>query len=635
MGMGAGEARLSIDCGSARTVAVLAWADGSSSVLSFDGAPYLSSAVFVAVDGQVWTGQRAWQAAGEQPSRVIPSPRRPADDDLTVGGTRVDALEVAAAPLRRVAAEAEQAAGGPVRDVRLVVPAGWGPRRRTWMRQVAHRAGLPRPRLVEAPVAVAEHVLATGVQWPVGSFLVVCDIGAGAEVTVLRRGPAGGEVLATLADPAAGGAAIDRALAVALTGEREAAFEGAGDWAVGQSVRAAKEALTVHPAVTVPLPDRPPVVVNSAMLEGAAGPVLQRVGQLTCEAIAAAELTAADLAGVYCVGGSASLPQVAAVIAAQTGVTATIVDEPGLASARGAADAGAVGSATAGVVEVPVPPVRRAVAIAVPGFASLALIGQCILTADRHNVLSVYYWVSVNWGEFAMAGVCALLACLAAGTVLGSLIAARSPTPGTRTEGGRVSVGILAAVSVGAAIAGLYALVASQYFGLPVGRFLGWALWPIAPTIVLAVVMAVVAARQWRVPHGGWSALLVTPSGSVVAAALGMVLIQYSLTAERWPDRVLWIDIAGRVGGLLLGVGVVMALVAPLMFRLILSAPVAVITAAIVSGQAVGVLAVIYAIAVAVWWAARLWTRIISPTPPTPRGMAAAQLHGSPLGGGG
>ncbi|WP_433652888.1 hypothetical protein ACQP2C_11970 [Micromonospora zamorensis] len=113
--MRAGEGRLSIDCGSARTVAVLAWADGSAP-LSFDGAPHLPSAVYVAADGQVWTGQRAWQAAGEQPSRFIPNPRRPVDDDLTVDSTRVDALDLAAAPLRRVAAEAERTAGQPVRD---------------------------------------------------------------------------------------------------------------------------------------------------------------------------------------------------------------------------------------------------------------------------------------------------------------------------------------------------------------------------------------------------------------------------------------------------------------------------------------------------------------------------------------
>ncbi|MFC3504089.1 Hsp70 family protein [Micromonospora krabiensis] len=622
----------------------MAWADGSASALPFDGAPYLPSAVYVAGGGQVWTGQQARQGAGEQSGTLVPSPRRPADDDLTVDGMRVDALDLAAAPLRRVAAEAERVVGEPVLDVRVVVPAGWGPRRRTWMRQVAHRAGLPQPRLVEAPVAVAEYLLATGVRWPVGSFVVVCDVGAGAEVTVLRRGPAGFEVLATLADPAAGGTAVDHALAVAITGEQDVPG-GGGDWSVLQSVRAAKEALAVHPAVTVPLPGRPPVVVNSAMFEDAARPVARRVAELTGEAIAAAELTAADLAGVYCVGGSASMPQLATAIAEQTGVTPTVVSEPGLAAARGAADAGAAGAGaagagaagavTSGVVEVAVPPVRRAVTIAVPGFASLALIWQCLMTAEQHSALTVHYWVSVNWGELTMAAVFALLACLAAGTVLGALIAARSPTPGTRTEGGRVSVGILAAVSLGAAIAGLYGVVASQYLGQPVGRFLSWALWPIAPIVVMAVAMAVVAARQWRAPHGGWSALLAAPTGSVVAAALGMGLIQYSLTADRWPDLVLWIDIAGRVGGLLLGVGVAMAVVGPLMFRIILAAPLAVIAAAIVSSRAAGVLAVIYAIAVAMWWAARLWTRILRPVQPLHDGAPAVLPIGVPPGGGG
>lgn len=147
--------------------------------------------------------------------------------------------------------------------------------------------------------------------------------------------------------------------------------------------------------------------------------------------------------------------------------------------------------------------------------------------------------------------------------------------------------------------------------------------------------MAVVAARQWRAPHGGWSALLAAPTGSVVTATLGMGLVQYSLTAERWPELLLWIDVAGRVGGLLLGVGVVMALVAPLMFRLILAAPLAVITAAIVSDQAAGILGVTYAVAVAVWWAARLWTRIIRPAPHRPAEQPPAMIPaGIPTAGG-
>ncbi|MEW2427784.1 Hsp70 family protein [Micromonospora sp. NPDC047644] len=573
--------------------------------------------------------------AARQPSAFIPGPRHPVED-ATAGDAGGDALEVAASPLRRVAAEAERVVGQPVRDVRVVVPAEWGPRRRTWMRQVAHRAGLPQPRLVEAPVAVGEYLLTTGVQVPVGAFLVICDVGAGAEVTVLRRGPAGFEVLATLADAAAGGTAVDHALADALIGASTGEGQGALRASVAHSVRVAKEALVSHPAVTVPLPDRPPVVANSAMLDEAVRPVAWRVAQLTQETVAAAELTVGDLAGIYCVGGSAQLPHLAAAIAEQTGAAPVVVPEPALVAARGAADVGAVDTATVERVEVPVPPVRRAAAIAVPGFASLALIWQCLLTAEEHGVLGVYYSVSVNWGEFTMAAVMALLACLAAGTVLGSLIAARSPTPGTRTEGGRVSVGILAAVSLGAAIAGLYAVVTSQYFGMPVGPYLKWALWPIAPVSVMAVAMAVVAARQWRSPHGGWSALLAAPTGSIVAATLGMGLIQYSLTADRWPDRILWIDIAGRVGGLLLGVAVVMAVVTPLMFRLILAAPLAVIFAAIVNRRAAGMLGVIYAIAVATWWATRLWSRVLRPAPPTPTAPPTGPVRAdvSPGGGG-
>ncbi|MFJ6167255.1 Hsp70 family protein [Micromonospora orduensis] len=574
------------------------------------------------------------QAAGH-PAAFIPGPRRPVED-ATAGDAGGDALEVAASPLRRVAAEAERVVGQPVRDVRVVVPAGWGPRRRTWMRQVAHRAGLPQPRLVEAPVAVAEYLLTTGVQVPVGAFLVVCDVGAGAEVTVLRRGPAGFEVLATLADATVGGTAVDHALADALIGPSTGDGQGASRASVGDSVRVAKEALVIYPAVTVPLPDRPPVIANSAMLDEAVRPVAWRIAQLTQETIAAAELTVGDLAGIYCVGGSAQLPHLAAAIAEHTGTAPVLVPEPWLVAARGAADVGAVDTGTVERVQVPVPPVRRAAAIAVPGFASLALIWQCLLTAEEHGVLGVYYSVSVNWGEFTMAAVMALLACLAAGTVLGSLIAARSPTPGTRTEGGRVSVGILAAVSLGAAIAGLYAVVTSQYFGMPVGPYLKWALWPIAPVSVMAVAMAVVAARQWRSPHGGWSALLAAPTGSIVAATLGMGLIQYSLTADRWPARILWIDIAGRVGGFLLGVAVVMAVVTPLMFRLILAAPVSVICAAIVSRRAAGMLGVIYAIAVATWWATRLWSRVLRPAPPTPTAPPTGRLRAdmSPGGGG-
>ncbi|MFI2663415.1 Hsp70 family protein [Micromonospora carbonacea] len=602
-----GQARLAIDYGSASTVAVLAWPDGRWTPVTVDGVPAMPSAVWVAEDTSVWTGQQAWQAAAHQPHRFVPAPQRLAEQSIDIDGLQVEATDLVAATLRRIAEHAGQLVGGPIEDVRLVVPAGWGPRRRTWMRHAAHRAGLGQPRLVEAPVAVAEHLLATGTQAPVGAYLMVVDVGGGAEATVLRRGPAGFEVLATLADPAAGGDAIDHALATALAGQGDG-----GGWAWAASVRTAKEALAQHAAITVPQPAGTAVVATSVMLEQAARPVLQRVGQLAVDAVIAAELTPADLAGVYLVGGTARLPAAAAVIAERTGLTPRAVEDPMLTAARGAADANTniVTVGGGGGPEPEVPPARRVLPVAVAGFASLAMISQMLLTIDWRGVYP-NEWALPSWGQLAMASVFAVIACLSAGTLLGALAAAHSAEHATRSPGGTVSLGILSAVSLGMGLASLYAVVAAQYLGMPVGPFLRWALLPVTPIVGLALVAAILAALQWRTPSGGWSALLSFPTGSVLAAAIGMGLVQYSMTADRWPDMVLFIEVAGRVGGLLIGIGAVMALIRPWLLRLVIGAPLAVITAAITSYRMLGVLAGIYATAVAMWWVYRLWTRLV------------------------
>ncbi|MEU7617247.1 Hsp70 family protein [Micromonospora rifamycinica] len=606
-----GQARLAINYGATSTVAVLAWPDGRWVPVAVDGNPVMPSAVWVAEDAGVWTGQQAWQAAARQPHRFVAAPQRLAEQTLTVDGRQIEVTMLVAATLRRVAEQAGQVAGGPVEDVRLVVPAGWGPRRRTWMRHAAHRAGLGQPHLVEAPVAVADHSVASGAQVPVGAYLAVVDIGGGAEVTVLRRGPSGFEVLATLADPDAGGDAIDRALATSLAGEAE------GGWAWVASVRAAKEALTQHTAITVPQPDGTAVVATTMALEQAARPVLDRVGQLTCEAVAAAELTPADLTSVYLVGGTARLPQAAMVITERTGLIPQVALDPTLAAAHGAVGASptAPGGGDSGGQE-PVPLVRRVLGIAVPGFASLVMITQMLITVTRGGVYPLD-WAGPAWGLLAMAAVFAVIACLSAGTILGSLAAAHTPGPATQSSAGTVSIGILSAIFLGGAIASLYAVVAAQYLKMPVGPFLRWTLYPIAPIVVLALIAAVVAARQRRTPPGGWSALLAFPTSSVFIAAIGIGLVQYSNTAARWPDMLVWIDLAGRVGGLLLGVGTIMALVRPWTLRLVLGAPLAVVTAAITAPRITGTLAGIYATAVAGWWVYRLWTRLVR-VPATP-----------------
>jgi hypothetical protein len=232
----------------------------------------------------------------------------------------------------------------------------------------------------------------------------------------------------------------------------------------------------------------------------------------------------------------------------------------------------------------------------------------------------MYRQAWLNWGELAMAAVFAMIASLGAGTVLASALAAR-PTTTPVSPGSQIGTGILASASLAVAVAGMYAVIGSLYISQPVNGYLRWALLPVAPVAAAATVMALVAARQWRIPQGGWSRLLAFPTGSVVTAGLGMLLIQYSVTADRSPDMVLWIDIAGRVGGALLGVGTVMAVVSQPVLRLILGAPLAVIAAALVSWPATGMLGAIYAVAVAVWWLRQLWTRLLRPhTPARPAG---------------
>ncbi|WP_307937190.1 Hsp70 family protein [Salinispora arenicola] len=133
------------------------------------------------------------------------------------------------------------------------------------------------------------------------------------------------------------------------------AADGAAPWVTTESARVAKESLLSYPAVTVPLADQPPVIANRAMLDEAVRPVVRRVADLTQQTIAAAELSARDLAGMYCAGGSARLPRLGEAIAEHTGITPAVVAEPQFVAAFGAAKAGSAGHGVGVAVDVPVP----------------------------------------------------------------------------------------------------------------------------------------------------------------------------------------------------------------------------------------------------------------------------------------
>ncbi|MEV4535208.1 hypothetical protein AB0J82_15390 [Asanoa sp. NPDC049518] len=157
-------------------------------------------------------GQQAWRAGlSGDGGGFVADPLRLGRGQATVGGVEVEVAELVSATLRLVVEAAHGT--GTVGDVRLVVPLGWGPRRRTWLRQAANRAGPREASLVDAPVAAVELLVSAGqLQARVGDYLLVVDLGAGCDAAMLRRTPAGFETISALDDPDTGGRTLERLL---------------------------------------------------------------------------------------------------------------------------------------------------------------------------------------------------------------------------------------------------------------------------------------------------------------------------------------------------------------------------------------------------------------------------------------
>ena len=582
---------------------------------------WLSSAVHVAADGQVVAGQRAWVVAAVSPDGFEPSPMRYAGEDwLALAGTGMAPVDLVAATLREVAEEAHRVVGRWVDDVRLVVPAAWGPRRSGWLRQAARRAGFGDVTLVPAPVAVAQHVAATGAQLPVGSYLAVCDLGGGIEVSVLRRGPNGFELLSYPSSPedqAAGGTQIDELLAARLNGHRPdvADVVDGGRWQRLAAVRAAKEAASVYPTVTV---GDPPTVWTAGQVQEVARPVLERAARLTVEAIARADLVPDQLAGVFLAGGGASMPLAARVVGEAVGREPQVVVEPGVAAVRGAAQVTGPqgGGGPVGQGGPPLPPLRRALAVVVPGLTSLALLAvflQVKKRAEPYNWFHLYkipewggpgfYTRNPTWGALAMASTFILIAFLSAAALIASALPyALGPHAPKSSDGRQMGTGLLVAAGLGTAVAAVYAIGTSLYFEAPNGPLLRWAIAPIVPLLVVVVAVAALAARWERHPVEGWHDWLGFPVSSVLAAAVGIVLVDYAVNNVQE-----WAGLLGRLGGLLIGVGAALAVARPLLLRLLLAGPIGLAMAAITHFSTARVLAVIYIVAVTLWWVQRLW----------------------------
>ncbi|GAA2712951.1 hypothetical protein Apa02nite_091360 [Actinoplanes palleronii] len=606
-----GAPRLAIDYGTACTRAVVVVPGQSWQPLMIDGSAEPSSAAHVDAHGQITVGSAAWRLAAVDPDGFVGAPLAEGAGTVSRHGREVEVCDLVTATLLLVSAEAIRLLGAVPADVRMTVPAGWGPRRRTWLRRAAHQAGLGLPQLVEAPVAAAGQRLLDGAQLQVGAFVLVCDVGATTEATVLRRGPRGFEVLSTLHAADAGGQAIDGLLAQALVAAVPVP-DGTPSWPVLASMRAGKEAVSVQPAVTVPLPEpQPAVILNAAMVESAALPVLHRVADLASAAVVAAELTPADLAAIYVVGAAAAMPAVGPTLEQRLGVPVQVVPMPAATALLGAVEAaGTLDGSADTVQQEPLPPLRRVLGLLLPGVLSLALFAHTLYSAVFSGSRLLHerpWWVMAHWGELATGCVLALVVGVSAGPWFGAALARDQRLHDRWNANGQLAAGLLTGVALGGIVAALYGASAALYFLYPFGIPLRWTLLPILPAAVLVIAVAWQIRHRRDRPPGGWEAFLAIPLAPVLMMGAGM-LVASQLRFLAYPAWMgVYIHLGSRTGIALVGVGIAVLLARVAVLRLI---------GAIALGTAGFLLSdwrldngvgVAVAVAVAGWWAQRLW----------------------------
>jgi len=336
---------LVIDYGTASTVAMLQQPDGAVRPVAVDGTPLLPSAVCLGRDGNLVTGRDAMRNAQFDSRQFAVYPKRHLDDELlSLGGPTVAVSALVGATLGRIRHEAVRMLGTPVDRVALTVPANWAEPRRRVLHDAALAAGLAVPDLISRPIAAATYFTALlGHAVDDGRHVVTYHLGAGSfEVAVLRRAGDGFEILAVRGDDT-GGLDLDAQVADRFAASVIAfpARERSGEprdnrewWMLLDSARTVREMLSTRDIVE-PISDGAPPVTRGA-LENLATPLVTRTANLTHEAVGAAGVRLADVAGWFMTGGVTATPLVSRSLRDIAGRPPVALRQPRQAAVEGA-----------------------------------------------------------------------------------------------------------------------------------------------------------------------------------------------------------------------------------------------------------------------------------------------------------
>src|SRR5947208_2815877 len=310
-------------------------------------------------------GRDAERHARVDPSRFEPNPKRRIDDGAVfLGDQELPVPRVFAAVLGAVAAEARRQLGGAPEQVRLTHPARWGEQRRRLLTEAARQAGLGNPQMIAEPVAAASYftaILRAAV--PVGRSLAIYDLGGGTfDATVVRRTPAGFQVLSEEGLADVGGLDFDHAIVEHLGDTYQGSHSDQWSALVNptdgngrrqrrmlyEDVRAAKEMLSRTSSADIHLPGlEVDAHVTGEERETLIRPYLERTVTCLARTIAGAGMAPKDLVGIFLVGGSSRIPLCAHLIHTELQVAPTTLEQPETVVVEGALCIGA-----------PAPPVR-------------------------------------------------------------------------------------------------------------------------------------------------------------------------------------------------------------------------------------------------------------------------------------
>lgn len=342
-----------IDLGTTNSCISHVDAYGRPEVLAnLDGDATTPSVVLFDTPDDVVVGKQAKRQARIAPDRVASLVKRhmgEPDWRFAVHNTEYSAPAVASLILKSLATDAERAAGTPVTDVVITVPAYFGDEERKATKLAGEYAGLNVVDLINEPTAAA---FAYGFAQPesgTGRTVMVYDLGGGTfDITIIQLADRAITVVATDGDHELGGADWDERIATHLSERFRAAAPGAEDplddsYGAADLITAAedaKHALSTRDSTDVLVihgGQRASITVSRDELEELTSSLLQRTLELTRSVIAEARARGVEqIDQVLLVGGSSKMPVVRRRLSDEFGYDAVLAD-PDLAVAKGAA----------------------------------------------------------------------------------------------------------------------------------------------------------------------------------------------------------------------------------------------------------------------------------------------------------